>query len=228
MYIISDLHGSKGRHIELCKQAEKSNTVTLQIGDLGYDYDYLKSIDYTKHKFFGGNHDNYNLINKGIQHHLGDYGISDHGGYEFFWVRGEFSIDYRMREQKYYAGLWPMTFFKDDEEIKHSEHPNVLREYASYINTNKKLGHKSVVISHGCPRSIARRIGNPKVLEHFGFDPDTFSTFTQDLLESMLERYPPDLWIFGHFHQNRDFMYESTRFVCIKDNEYLSIDLGDL
>lgn len=227
MYIISDLHGAKGRYIELCRQAEESNDVTLQIGDLGYNYDYLIDINSDKHKFFGGNHENYNLV-RDWKHNLGDYGISDHGGYEFFWVRGEFSIDYKIRDQKYYAGLWPMTWFKYDEEIEESKHPQIVREYVDYVTTNKKLGHKSIVISHGCPLSVARKIGNPDVLKNFGFDPDTFSTKTQDLLEWMLQASPPDLWIFGHFHQNRDFYYGDTRFVCIKDNEYLKINLGDI
>lgn len=225
MYIISDLHGAKGRHIELCRQAEESNDVTLQIGDLGYNYDYLIDINSDRHKFFPGNHENYNDVNN-WKHNLGDYGVSNHGGHDFFWIRGEFSIDYKEREKKYYAGLWPQTWFRE-EEIPHKDHPKVIREYLDYVRVQKWCKHKTVVISHGCPQSIAKVIGNAEILRHFGVDPDTFCTSTQNLLEQLLN-YPPDLWIFGHFHQNRDFYYGDTRFICIKDNEYLKLNLGDM
>lgn len=213
LLLISDLHGATQRHIDYTRYADDKNLSTLQIGDLGYDYKYLNHIDPNKHKFIKGNHDNYEC---NVKHDLGDYGHYNHGNIDFFFVRGEFSIDKNYREKMYYSGNWPKTWFLE-EEISRADHPKVLAEYKKYIRFCELNDIPPIIISHGCPKIIADKVGRPSVLRNFGFDPDIFHTETQYLLDSLFEYSKPKLWCFGHFHRDYDSIYEGTRFVCVKE-----------
>ena len=68
--IIGDVHGYWGRYHLLLRKAH----FTLQVGDFGRDYATLSTVDADRHKFLGGNHDNYDKVEK-WPHYLGDYGL---------------------------------------------------------------------------------------------------------------------------------------------------------
>jgi predicted phosphodiesterase len=214
LLLISDLHGAAQKHIDYTTYADHEEFATLQIGDLGYNYDYLINIDPNKHKFFPGNHENYEDVNN-HPHNLGDYGHYTHGDVDFFFVRGEFSIDKNYREKMYHTGQWPRTWFPE-EEINRADHPKVLNEYKKYIKFCELNDVSPVIISHGCPKIVSEKVGRPHVLRNFGFDPKTFHTETQYLLDSLLDYHSPDLWVFGHYHRDFDKYVDQTRFVCIR------------
>jgi hypothetical protein len=96
--IIGDVHGyiraddkKDGRsYLHLIRNADHS----LQIGDMGFDYSPLKRVDPSKHRILAGNHDNYDAL---TPHFLGDYGVYSFPNFEFFYVRGGFSIDRHLR-----------------------------------------------------------------------------------------------------------------------------------
>jgi predicted phosphodiesterase len=92
--IIGDVHGNYQKYLEIIKESEYS----IQIGDLGLNYDFFKknNVNSNNHVFFGGNHDNYDTINS-CNNNLGDFGFKQLGDFKFFFVRGAWSIDNKLR-----------------------------------------------------------------------------------------------------------------------------------
>lgn len=193
--IISDLHGNAVKHLAYSKQYE----YTVQVGDLGFSYEYLKDIDPAKHKFIGGNHDNYTVLtHRPPDHYLGDFGSVALGGLNFFFVRGAWSIDINMRTPG--ISWWP------EEELSLRRLQEAVDAYAA-VKPN-------VMMTHDCPRSVVEHVSDPMMLVDFGHDID-HQTNTQLALQKMLEIHQPRYWYFGHYHRHKPFMSGSTLFYCI-------------
>jgi predicted phosphodiesterase len=202
--VIGDVHGKQPNHLDLIEHHD----YTLQLGDLGFNYDYLKNVDHTKHKFFAGNHDNYDMLD-GCKHNIGDYGVHVLNHVEFYFVRGAFSIDWPWRisqEQKGFGKSW-----WGEEQLSLIQAGECLEEYA---DTKPDL-----VITHSLPRQLAERVGNPGALKAYGYDPDTFTTNTQELLQSMFEVHQPDIWICGHMHKSYRVKLNGTHFIGLNELE---------
>lgn len=211
--IIGDVHGyinqrhpKKGvSYLDIIKGASHS----VQIGDMGFDYHFLP-IDKQNHKFFGGNHDNYDRINEEPSC-LGDFGLTYLGGVEFFFVRGAFSID-----KKYRQNTIPKTWW-EKEQLSYIEGMRAIDYYQS-VKPN-------IVLSHTCPVEIAELIGNPNVLIKYGFDPYNFrQETTQQILSAMFRIHKPKLWVFGHFHKNWSHEMHGTHFVCVDELNAVEIN----
>lgn len=205
MIVIGDVHGKIGEYIDITKD----NEYTLQLGDMGFNYVGLNRVDYKKHKFIMGNHDNHNEY---PQHYLGRFGYTSFGGLQFFYISGAFSIDFSYRihiEQTGGGKSWWIN-----EELNFSEMMECLELY-------KKL-KPDIVISHTCPAKVQRKVQNPKTAIQFGFSPD-FCGNTEKLLEKMRQYHKPKLHIFGHWHQSQDFVLEGTRFVCLNELETFEV-----
>ncbi|NIB41601.1 metallophosphoesterase [Pseudomaricurvus alkylphenolicus] len=63
---------------------------------------------------------------------------------------------------------------------------------------------KTVVVTHFPPLRVAR---------HAGFPEDLMSTYFQANCESLIERYQPALWIYGHNHWSDEHQVGRTRLV---------------
>ena len=70
-----------------------------------------------------------------------------------------------------------------------------------------------IMITHDCPVSA--------VLPLFGREP--IKTRTQQALDIILEECPPDLWIFGHWHEDRDMVIKGTRFICLGELSWIDL-----
>ena len=68
--IIGDVHGKYEPYHRLLRKTK----FTIQVGDFGFDYSTLTTVDSKHHRILGGNHDNYDKIEK-CPHYLGDYGV---------------------------------------------------------------------------------------------------------------------------------------------------------
>jgi len=209
------VHGKLRRYINLTKECEYS----VQIGDMGFHYWPLvdENIDPTRHKFFGGNHDDYDILESEFcpSHCLGDFGAVDLGGIRFFFVRGGFSIDRAWRTRAMAYGE-PKCWWAQEE----------LPEYK--LDEARELYRKvkpDLVLTHEPPRSICDLLGNPEVLRSFGHDPKTFTTRTSIALERMFAIHQPKQWIFGHFHKSWSQKLLETRFICLDELEYLDIPI---
>jgi len=203
--IVGDVHGKLTKYIDIVRE----HPYSIQVGDLGFSYDCLSCLDFECHKFFGGNHDNYDVYYE-TPHALGDYGEFELGGYSLYFIRGGFSIDkkYRIRS--------PIKVWWEEEELPRRIYEDVVGDFESV--------KPKIVLTHSCPQTIARKIGNDYALRMFGFDPSTFSTNTQLLLEECINVHQPELWVFGHFHKDVELVYKGTRFVCLPELGVLDYD----
>lgn len=211
--IIGDVHGKYEKYFPLTEDCDYS----LQIGDMGFNYDSL-IIDSKRHKFFGGNHDNYDVYFRSPHTLRGltetnNYGPANHGGLKFFFARGAFSIDWKYRQKTYLMGGGKSYW--EREELYLEDMFDCLEEYKEY--------KPEIVITHECPRSISSKVGNNDTLSSFGYDPNSFSTRTSELFQAMLETHKPKLWIFGHYHVSFDEIVNGTNFVCLPELGYTDI-----
>jgi hypothetical protein len=214
---IGDVHGAYGKYIQLANEAENS----IQLGDLGLDYGFVREeLDSVHHRILGGNHDNYEDDQTGRfvfqpSNFLGDFGIHSVAGYDFFFIRGGYSIDKDDRE----IGLdwWPR------EELSWAECRNALKSYEEI--------KPDFVISHECPASIIQNIADYKALRR-GQKPGGRQYFngkelrpsrTANLLDSMWGLHQPKMWIFGHHHVDWKETLKGTNFQCLDIMSYLDL-----
>lgn len=204
---ISDIHGHMDHYLKLLDKADYS----IQVGDLGFDYIDLHSVDSTRHRVLGGNHDNYSVSQvdghdmffKQTEHFLGNFGAIQFPHFpEFFFIRGEHSIDWRNR----CAGVdwWP-----DHEELNYSQMRDCLDLYKSL--------KPDYVVSHGCPESVIPYVKRVDYWDGELIRPSR----TAILLEACLKVHRPRIWVMGHFHVNLDKKINGTRFICMEPGGFV-------
>ena len=202
MKIIGDVHGKIAAYKKLCEG------YTLQLGDLSFSYEDMP--DPTFHKFFGGNHDNYALIN-GCSNNIGDFGYRTHDETPFFFVRGAYSIDSCYRRQGWINGEKQSWWV--NEELSLEEMYKALAEYEQCKPT--------LMITHTCPSSISEVVGSSKVMESYGLA--GFNSKTNELLQMMVEVHKPALWVFGHFHKSWRRSIRGVEYICLDEFETYTI-----
>ena len=63
----------------------------------------------------------------------------------------------------------------------------------------------SIVISHDCPVTAGH------IMDRWDYKPN----YTSSWLEQLLQEHVPIIWVFGHWHQSRDFQAEGCNFICL-------------
>lgn len=190
--VISDIHEKGDIYKSLIKDVEAS----VQLGDLGFNYSFMEDVDPAKHKVFGGNHDNYDLIGS-LPHNLGDSGLVTHGGVTFFFVRGANTIDSPGRIPG--VSIWP-----EREQLGYQESNLALEQYDQ--------ARPSIMITHDCPTYPASAMGLPP-------------NHTRKLLWEMFGIHQPKIWVFGHHHRMIDMKKSGCRFMGLpKEGGYLDIN----
>jgi predicted phosphodiesterase len=192
--IIGDVHGYHDSYLNIATACD----ATVQVGDFGFDYSVLNGMDPDLHKINGGNHDNYNeIIN--IPYYLGDYGISNVGGVEFFFVRGERSVDAQIRTEN--VNWWR------NEELDMAAGYAAIEAYST--------AKPEIVISHGCPAEM---------IPFFVTNPAKYHpSRTSQLLDAMWNVYKPKLWVFGHHHKSETLKVGNTTFRCLNELETMNV-----
>lgn len=217
--IIGDVHQKYDDYFSLTKDCDYS----IQIGDMGFDYKPLNVLDHNRHKFFAGNHDSLDqyyssphvIESTGTTGKSKDFGTATHGGLDFFFVRGGFSIDWKQRQKSFLMG--GAKSYWDNEELSIEEMEMALWQY-------QKM-KPDVMITHECPRSISKHVGDNKILEMFGYNPDRFTTKTSELLEMMFQYHQPKQWFFGHYHNDWYDEINGTQFRCINELSYVKLEV---
>lgn len=205
--LIGDVHGHYDQYVTLAKAADR----TIQLGDLGFDYDCLKELDPERHKVLAGNHDNYDnwgtsgFIHMRTGHWLGDFGVYEVPDFgPIFFVRGGYSIDWQYRVEG-------RTWWKD-EELAYEKMQEALQ---LYIDTKPEF-----VISHECPGSIVDPIFGQKIWDGVLLKP----SMTAKLLDQMWSNHSPKWWLFGHHHREEFVELNSTKFRCIPELGFVDFD----
>lgn len=208
--VIGDVHGDTSEYIRTI--AKSGCDRSIQVGDMAHYYGVInRYVDAARHVFFGGNHENYDTYYD-CPNALGDYGPIPFLPNSFF-IRGAYSIDYSSmmaRERSENCKLW----WKEEELDLYG----CLTALNEYIKVKPKI-----MFSHDCPLPVSKKIGDPQILRNYGRDPNTFMTRTQCMLDAALEAHQPDVWFFGHYHQDVQISYHGTQFYCIPPLSFLKI-----
>lgn len=202
MRFIGDIHGDVlGGYMPLIAGAKES----VQVGDFGIgfldDYDIIDDLHQSgQHKFIRGNHDDPELCKECL-------GWIEDGTYDtdrsIMYVGGAWSIDWRLRTPGY---TWWL-----DEELDDDKFQDIMDEYVK---------HKPrVMVTHDAPESISFNM----FIE--GKGKPWFRTRTGEWLERMWQEHQPEVWLFGHWHLDRDEVVNDTRFVCLGINSYLDLEV---
>jgi hypothetical protein len=220
--IIGDCHNIitprySGRcYLSLIQKAEYS----LQLGDFGFDYSSLKSVDAEKHRILLGNHEHYEKM-KEYPHFLGNFGNYSfplkNSEFKFFYIRGGRSVDQFFRKSR-------INWFYE-EELNYMESKEALEAYSAE--------KPEIMVSHEYPSEII-----PFILRNdCGIEP----SHTAELLQRCYEIHRPKIWIYGHFHVSKEIAYTGvgitfngkqidngprplTKFTCLDELDFLDID----
>jgi hypothetical protein len=198
-------------YLEIIAEAAYS----VQLGDMGDRETYeqlVTRVDVGRHRFFPGNHEQYEDL---PPHSLGDFGSIQWGDVGFFFVRGAWSSD---RERLIQLGREQgKTLWFTQEELTDDQMEAAFEEYSR--------DRPRIVLSHDAPTHVARlawqharRFGapNPKAAFH--------ASRTTDFLERLLQQHQPRLWLFGHHHRDWRQQEGGTLFVCVGELSYVDID----
>lgn len=194
MKIIGDVHGHHADYLDIIDNADYS----VQVGDFGLNWNVLSNVDSSRHRIIGGNHDNYTNA-PSFPHYMGDFGVASHGGVEFFFVRGERSVDAHLRTEG-------KTWWREEE----LDIPVGYQAISAY-----EQAKPDIVISHGCPASV---------LPFFVTNPTKYHpSRTSQLLDAMWEIHRPKMWIFGHHHQTETLKDKGCLFRCLNELETMEL-----
>lgn len=198
--LIGDIHGQVEKYYEIVKNCEYS----IQLGDFGFsrDYEILRKLSPEKHHVLLGNHESYNLI-ANYPHFLGDFGVIELGSFRAFYVRGGRSID-----QKYRT---PGLDYFPEEEI-----PSFM--YKTLIDCYRQE-KPSIVLSHECPDSVCNKMFGQKTYDGELIKPSQTSL----LLDELFEIHRPQHWFFGHHHQTKTRLYNTTWFYCLGELQIIDV-----
>jgi predicted phosphodiesterase len=196
MKVIGDVHGHYETYLDLIQGADSS----VQVGDFGFDYSCMTHVDPNSHKIIGGNHDNYDIIGD-CPNYLGDYGVCKLGFMEFFFVRGERSIDANLRIEG--KNWWRK------EELDISAAYKAIEAY--------EAAKPEIVISHGCPADILPFFTSSSKYPLYS------PSRTAQFLDSMLTIHRPKLWIFGHHHNSKTMTIKGCVFQCLNELEIIEL-----
>lgn len=191
---VGDVHGAFGNMFD--RMAEHPTVdVFVQLGDFGLFGNGVIPDRFDRHTyFFGGNHDNWELLKKGNLDlpdnltYVGRPGRID--SLDINVLGGALSIDKHRRIEG--RDWWR-------EEIPSS------REVEEFLDLPKA----KIWATHTCPSSIARNILYPR--------PPMVDPLSEDF-ERIMENFPdilPDFWFFGHFHIPCTFRKGKTTFICV-------------
>lgn len=208
MLIIGDVHGKFGKYRKILKDYRKKNpsSQTIQIGDMGVGFEPDKfplKDDGELHKFFRGNHDNpqksreHPCYMKNASGEAADFGWFQHGEKKVFWLAGAWSIDREARKEG--VDWWP------DEELS-------MHDAYAALDLYREI-KPEIVLSHDGPITATHRLCGGIA----------YPTRTSQLLQAMLEYCSPELWIFGHWHNDFNQVIGDTRFICLPELQTLEI-----
>jgi predicted phosphodiesterase len=219
--LIGDVHGAYRPYLNLLKDASYS----LQVGDLGMDYQPITLVNHKRHRAIAGNHDCYEPGHSYFRNHpiflddFGTYKVPDFGS--VFYVRGAWSIDHFPRQLAMEQGHAPCWWAAEELEVGQLNEAIALYEQLK----------PDFVVTHEAPLSRVPDLTDPSFAIRFGYN-GIIKTKTNQTLERMLEIHQPEVWVHGHYHVRHEQKVGRTRFICLDmirgqesiKNAYIDLD----
>lgn len=119
---------------------------------------------------------------------------------DIMYLGGAWSIDRAYRTEG--VDWWP------DEELSILELDNCISTAIAQ--------HPKIMVTHDCPEVVLKDL--------FGYI-HTFPNRTSQALNTIYDYCKPDIWIFGHHHQNVDMVVGRTRFICLDELKYIDLEV---
>lgn len=200
MLVIGDVHG---KITEYLKKINSTEDNTFQVGDMGIGFHNSQLPKLAeKDLFIRGNHDKPALC-KIHPNYAGEYGYGP--TLKLFYAGGAWSIDKEFRKE--YESQTGVSIWWPDEELDVTQRENCYRMYVA--------SKPEIVITHDAPDKAGEYV--LKSLTIGGNYYGKIATDTGTLLQKMFSFHQPKLWIFGHYHVDRAFEMEGTKFVCLNE-----------
>jgi predicted phosphodiesterase len=169
---------------------------SVQIGDFGAGFVELPEVS-KNHRVIRGNHDSPSVIKK-YPNYISD-GYIENG---IMFIGGAWSIDWQYRV--------PGLTWWEDEECS-------IEELQGFIDS-AQMHKPRIIVSHDCPSSVAKTM----FLE--GTHKPVYPTRTGQAFDFLFSAYKPEIWVFGHWHQNQVNKIENTYFICLNELSYIDIE----
>lgn len=186
--VVSDVHQKYKEYLKICSE----NEYTVQLGDMGFNYERIWDLDPEYHVWFPGNHDEHCLLeNIRPTAYLGRYGIHTLNGVKFFYIGGAWSIDWQRR-------LPGLDWFHN-EELNSWEWEDCEQLYLQ--------SKPDLVLSHDCPSFIYPHLGINEII----------TQRTPVMLARLYSLYQPKRWYFSHHHQYKKVNFQSTEFTVLPE-----------
>lgn len=208
--IIGDVHCKYDQYRQLVSEYQSS----IQVGDFGIGLMYPHWEDELEewqsqnpdHRFIRGNHDNPSRC-KTMPGYIPDGKVENH----VMMIGGAWSIDWQLRHE----GLdwWR------DEELSIGEFYTL---FDVYNNVRPRI-----MITHDAPTEITYEMFVRTGLAIGGANAKKIQTLTGQALQEMHTVHQPDFWFFGHWHRSMAYKCGNTTFVCLKELDYIDVDLED-
>ncbi|VVB50905.1 Calcineurin-like phosphoesterase [uncultured archaeon] len=199
---VGDVHGKTDQYQKKLRQKYKGQR-TFQLGDMGFGFpgtpglhkDIMESGD---HKWIRGNHDDPDACRSKIGY-AGDYGYWPDD--RLFFLGGAYSIDkmWRVPGRSWWAG----------EELSYTE-------LQAAIDLYKEVKPKYVA-THEAPSDAGKYMLMQLMV---GFRADKLEcsmSRTAEALQVMFDFYRPQEWVFGHYHADKSFDWNGTKFTCVNE-----------
>lgn len=197
---IGDVHGKFATYNAI---VGRSPYPTIQVGDMGYGFypyvdgqqkKFVETLANTR--FIRGNHDD-PAVCATVPGYIRDGAVIDN----MMFVGGGLSIDKadRLIGVDYWA----------DEELSIPEFEKVMDIYA--------MTRPDIMVTHDAPNSTAAAM----FLNHYKRE---YPSRTGGYLQAMFAVHQPKLWIFGHWHMNKQYSMWGTNFLCIGELEVMDVD----
>jgi hypothetical protein len=208
--VIGDVHGHTDRYQKMLRQ-KYAGQRTFQIGDMGIGFagtpGLHKDIQTNgDHKWIRGNHDDPAKCRSTVGY-AGDYGYLPED--KLFFLAGAFSIDRIWRT--------PGVSWWADEELSYTELQEAIDLY--------KQVKPRFVVSHEAPSNAAKIMLHSLSGDYFAAKADCTMSRTAEALQVMLDAHVPEEWVFGHYHVDKSFEFQGTKFTCVA--ELSTYELGE-
>ncbi|MDY0215163.1 MAG: metallophosphoesterase [Bacilli bacterium] len=209
---VGDIHGEFGKLNSFMSEiySKHKEPITFIIcGDVAYFWEneptpIVKRPPYSKVIWIPGNHENWEMIDKyelGKLHELQDgvfmasFGaIEEIEGHKILFCGGADSIDKNLRTP--FVDWFP-------QEIITNKDMNFLFDKIP----DQKV---DILVSHTCPSKVFSELSK-KIdrLEEKSKDPSTYA------LDIIVDKFRPDLNVFGHFHKFMEGRFDNLYWVCL-------------